>query len=127
MPRKARHIGAACVPASCPSPVNGLFPWSFVILHRAQVRIALGIDCKGKTRSTPPNLIASFGIPKTTHVASSCATVAAPACFISAIPRAPSSPIPVRITPTAFGPAYRAAERNRTSTEGDAGTPGDPP
>jgi SAM-dependent methyltransferase len=29
----------------------------------------------------------------------------APACFISSMPRAPSSPIPVRITPTAFCPA----------------------
>jgi hypothetical protein len=27
-------------------------------------------------------------------------------------------PISVRITPTTFWPAYRAAERNKTSTEG---------
>jgi hypothetical protein len=31
--------------------------------------------------------------------------VAAPASFISSIPHAPSSPIPVRIAATAFGPA----------------------
>jgi len=56
-------------------------------------------DCKGKILSTPFSLIASLGMPKTMQVASSWAIVLAPACFISSIPRAPSSPIPVRITP----------------------------
>jgi hypothetical protein len=43
---------------------------------------------------------------------------AAPACFISSRPRAPSSPMPVMITPMALEPAERAAERNSTSTDG---------
>ena len=37
---------------------------------------------------------------------------------ISSMPAAPSLPMPVRITPTAFLPAYCAAERNSTSTDG---------
>src|SRR5436190_2010125 len=37
--------------------------------------------------------------------------VKAPACFISSIPFAPSSPMPVMITPITFLPPYRAAER----------------
>ena len=50
--------------------------------------------------------------------ASSCATVCAPASSISFNPRAPSSPIPVRITPIAFGPTFCAIDRNMTSTLG---------
>ena len=41
-----------------------------------------------------------------------------PASSISFRPRAPSSPMPVRITPTAFGPTFWATERNITSTLG---------
>ena len=38
---------------------------------------------RGTILSTAPALMASFGIPKTIHVASSCATVTAPACFMA--------------------------------------------
>ena len=62
--------------------------------------------------------MASLGMPKTTHVASSCAIVCAPARLISSSPSAPSSPMPVRITPTALAPAASATERNSTSTLG---------
>jgi hypothetical protein len=55
-------------------------------------------------------------MPKTTQLASSCVMVVAPAAFISSRPRAPSSPIPVMITPTACAPAAAATERNMTST-----------
>ena len=72
----------------------------------------------GKTRLTPPSLMASAAIPNTTQESSSCARLTAPTCFISSMPLAPSSPIPVMITPTTFWPAKRAAERNRTSTLG---------
>ena len=57
-------------------------------------------------------------MPKTTQVASSCAIVEAPARFISSRPSAPSSPMPVISTPTAFGPAAWATDRNSTSTLG---------
>ena len=49
--------------------------------QRVALRIAPAIDSSGITLSTPFSLIASFGIPKTTQVASSCAMVFAPACF----------------------------------------------
>ena len=72
----------------------------------------------GTILSTAPALIASFGMPNTTHVASSCATVAAPACLMARSPCAPSPPMPVKITPRAFEPAVLAMEWNMTSTEG---------
>ena len=81
-------------------------------------RIASATCPSGTTSSTAPSSIASFGIPKTTLVASSWAIVRDPALFISRSPSAPSFPIPVRITPTAFGPADLATERKRTSTLG---------
>ncbi len=40
----------------------------------------------GITRSTAPAFMASAGIPNTTQLASSCAMLNAPACFISSIP-----------------------------------------
>ena len=97
---------------------------TFIVMHvRVQMKPALlnivpEIFCNGTTSSTAPRAIASLGIPKTTQVASSWATVAAPAFFISSKPSAPSSPIPVMITPTAFWPAVRATDRKRTSTLG---------
>src|SRR6185295_11402628 len=81
-------------------------------------RIVLGIRVSGRTYSTAPRAMASFGIPKITHVASSWAIVCAPASRISARPAAPSSPMPVRITPTALAPATCATERKSTSTLG---------
>src|SRR3989338_6798287 len=48
----------------------------------ALLAIAAGICPSGSTSSTAPRAIASLGIPKTTHVASSWAIVAAPARFI---------------------------------------------
>ena len=68
--------------------------------------------------STPPRLIASLGMPNTTQLSSSCATVCAPALRISSSPAAPSSPMPVMITPSALAPAHLATERNSTSTDG---------
>lgn len=62
--------------------------------------------------------IASLGMPKTTQLASSCAMVRAPASRISSMPCAPSLPIPVMMTPTAFDPIDFATERNSTSTLG---------
>ena len=41
--------------------------------QRARARIALEIALSGRISSTPPSLIASWGIPKTTDVASSWA------------------------------------------------------
>jgi MFS family permease len=91
--------------------------WFFTQLHEVhrQVRpiyqrlrsykIAEAISSSDSTFSAPPSLIASLGMPKTTQLFSSCAMLRAPACFISSMPRAPSSPMPVRITPTALRPA----------------------
>src|SRR5258706_7001319 len=86
--------------------------------QRAWAEISRVIACRGTTLSTPPSLIASLGMPKTTQLASSCARVRAPASCISNRPRAPSSPIPVMITPSAFLPACLATERKSASTEG---------
>jgi hypothetical protein len=76
------------------------------------------MDVSGRTFITPPCFMASWGMPKTTQEASSWAMVKAPASCISRSPLAPSSPMPVMMTPTAFLPAYRAPERNNTSTLG---------
>src|SRR5665213_2691979 len=81
-------------------------------------RIASATDSSGTTRSTAPRRMACLGMPKTTQLASSWAIVVAPADFIFFIPCAPSEPIPVRITPIAFGPAASATELNSTSTDG---------
>ena len=62
-------------------------------------------ESRGLVWCTPPSLIASLGMPKTMQLASSWAMLVAPASFISSMPWAPSSPMPVMITPTAFFPA----------------------
>ncbi len=72
----------------------------------------------GSTLSAAPRAIASFGMPNTTDVVSSCATVSAPICFISSSPCAPSSPMPVMMMPTPLAPTLCAADRNSTSTDG---------
>src|ERR1035438_670638 len=58
--------------------------------HQAQRRTTSGaIWPNGSTRSTPPSLIASAGMPKTIEVAWSCARLKAPVSFSSSMPRAP--------------------------------------
>jgi hypothetical protein len=99
-----RHQGRSPAPPAIPCAA-----------HR---RTACAIRSRGSTSTTAPSAMASFGIPKTTQLASSWARVCAPARRISRSPAAPSSPMPVRITPAAFGPAASAADRNSTSTLG---------
>ena len=72
----------------------------------------------GSTSCAAPCAMASRGMPKTTQLASSWQTFQLPASRIVFIARAPSAPMPVSITPSAFGPTTRAAESNSTSTEG---------
>jgi hypothetical protein len=62
--------------------------------------------------------MASAGIPKTTHDCSASAIVTAPAFFSASSPSAPSVPIPVSSSATVGTPRSRAAEWNRTSTDG---------
>lgn len=62
------------------------------------IRTLLAVASSDTTVSTPPSLIASFGMPNTTQLVSSCAMVYAPACFIANGPLAPSPPMPVGIT-----------------------------
>ncbi len=81
-------------------------------------RISCAIRSSGRTFIAAPRSIASLGMPKTTQLSSSCATVTAPARRISRRPVAPSSPMPVIRMPSAFAPAQRAAARNSTSTDG---------
>jgi len=69
-------------------------------------------------RSAAPILKAAPGMPQTTLVASSWTMVWAPALRISSRPRAPSSPMPVRMQPTALAPAKRVTDLNSTSTLG---------
>ena len=57
-------------------------------------------------------------MPKTTQLASSWQTFQLPASRMRRIAAAPSAPMPVSITPSAFGPATWAAESNSTSTLG---------
>ena len=83
-----------------------------------RAKINGAIFSRGATSSTPPAAIASRGIPNTTQLASSCAIVYAPESCISRKPSAPSLPMPVRITPMALLPAFCAADRKSTSTEG---------
>src|ERR1700730_11174210 len=91
-----------------------------------QSMISLGIWTSDTTLPTAPRAIASFGIPKTTQLSSSCARVEAPSLRISSNPLAPSSPIPVIMIPRALLPAYCAADRNRTSAEGRCRDTGGP-
>ena len=88
--------------------------------------IALDKSSSERIRSTASIRIASLGIPNTTQLSSSWATVPAPALRISFKPRAPSSPMPVMMIPKALGPAALAAERKRTSTEGQCRFTGGP-
>ena len=81
-------------------------------------KMVILVDDEDLVTPAAPRAIASLGMPKTMQLASSWAKVRAPHCFISSRPRAPSSPMPVMMIPTAFDPALRAAERNSTSTEG---------
>ena len=83
-----------------------------------QAMRVVAIESSGTTYLAAPRRMASRGMPKTTQVASFWAIVRAPASRISSSPPAPSSPMPVMITPAAYGPAAWAAERNRTSTLG---------
>src|SRR5690348_10837208 len=113
-PREDRVIAQQHRPAHCSSPVVIRSRRRFLVHPLMQ-----SATCEsGNTTSIAPRATASFGIPYTTHVASSCATVAAPAAFIAASPSAPSSPIPVRITPSASPPTCSATERNSTSALG---------
>ena len=73
---------------------------------------------KGSTSCTAPAAMASRGMPKTTQLASSCATFQLPASRIRRIALAPSAPMPVSMTPSACGPTTRAADSNSTSTDG---------
>jgi len=102
-------------------PINRHCP-SVDVLFRSVAksagRNALGIACKERILSAAPSLMASFGMPNTTQLVSSCATVRAPASRISSRPRAPSWPMPVMMIPIAFFPALLATERNSTSTDG---------
>jgi hypothetical protein len=94
--------------------------------------------CAGRARSTPlielqhrtrhlrqrqhfgaaPMSMAALGMPKTTQLASSCATFQLPASRITFIACAPSAPMPVSMTPSALGPITRAADWKSTSTDG---------
>eukprot|EP01034_Spumella_vulgaris_P042871 gene42872-53194_t len=76
------------------------------------------IACSGSTSSAAPALIASRGMPNTTHDASSCTRFQAPASRISRMARAPSAPMPVSMMPMARLPAWRATDWNSTSTDG---------
>jgi hypothetical protein len=84
----------------------------------SKATIASATRCSGSTSSTPPAAMASLGMPKTTQVSSFCAMVRAPLSCSSFMPRAPSSPMPVRMMASASRPAQSAAERNSTSTDG---------
>ena len=83
-----------------------------------QARTVAAIESSGVMNLAAPRRIASRGMPKTMQVASFWAIVSDPASRISSRPPAPSSPMPVMITPAACGPAAWAAERNSTSTLG---------
>lgn len=86
---------------------------------RSQIRIiSSGIFSKGDTMSTHPVAIATFGIPNTTDVFSSCAMVCPPFCLMVAKPFAPSFPMPVRTTPITFGPNISATEISVGSADG---------
>src|SRR5439155_18299125 len=72
----------------------------------------------GKTWVAPPSAIASAGMPCTTERSRSWAKVVAPLSFMSFNSAAPSLPIPVSRTPSAFGPHDSASDRNRQETAG---------
>src|SRR2546425_9766932 len=65
-----------------------------------------------------PFRMAARGMLLTTQLSSLCAAVCPPAALIAPSPSAPSSPMPVMITPTAAAPYSCATEWNRTSAEG---------
>src|SRR5206468_8225352 len=65
---------------------------------------------------------ATFGMPNTTQLSSSCASVCAPALRMASRPRAPSSPMPVISTPTAWLCTCSAQEWNSTSTRSEEHT-----
>jgi hypothetical protein len=60
-----------------PDPELDAVHYQYAACQRVPASTAAAIDGNGSTVSAAPSLIASFGMPNTTEVASSCAMVAA--------------------------------------------------
>ena len=73
--------------------------------------MSVGICSSVETCSAAPRAIASRGMPKTTHEASSWAMVSAPAWRSASNPSAPSEPMPVSNAATIGTPSNFASER----------------
>ncbi|EAU64258.1 hypothetical protein STIAU_1721 [Stigmatella aurantiaca DW4/3-1] len=86
--------------------------------RRASAASHPGMSCNPTTCLAAPRRMASRGMPKTTELASSWASVTAPERLSASMPSAPSRPMPVSRQPMARPPSSRAADSNSTSTEG---------
>src|SRR2546428_5785199 len=73
---------------------------------------------RGRIWSASPAATAAPGMPNTTDVSSSWATVRPPASLTARSPATPSCPIPLRMTATVPDPKARATDSKRNVAEG---------